>query len=408
MRFARRKTKPYRSASPDQINIGFLPTIDSAVLIAAKELGLFERRGLTVRLTREVGWATVREKLLHEELDAAAAHASMLFTIYAGVGGVRRRCLTGLMLGLNGSAITLSNGLRELGVRDARSFGEVVRSHQGRKTFTLGMVLTHSTQNYYLRQWLTEAGLNPDKDVQTVVIPSNLVYETFKEGHLDGFCVADPWNSLAVLEQTGWVVSTTAEMGHHPEKVLLVLNDFAEEREDEHLQLIAALIEASIFCDQPECRPELVRMLAQPRYFDVSPECLANALIGPFHCGREHRAHPDFVRFDARTHGNPDRNSGKWVLDMVRSLSDSEPLAGLKPDGITRVFREDIFQRALRRYNANVSGNIPDPDQPRVTQAREVSRSFRPSTWGSMDFNRLAAVCGFAELNTFSGASASH
>ena len=370
MRFARRKTKPQRGAGASQINVGFLPTIDCAVLIAAQELGLFAQHGLSVRLTREVGWATIREKLLHEELDAAASHASMLFLIYCGVGGVRRQCLTGLLLGLNGSAITLSNKLRDEGVHDAQSFGDLVRKNRGRRVFTLGMVLTYSSQNYYLRQWLRQGGIDPDKDVRSVVIPSNLVYDSFREGHLDGFCVADPWNSMAVFERTGWVVAATSEIEHYPEKVLLVLNEFAEERAEEHLRLIAALMEASVFCDRPENRRELARMLAQPRYFDLNTHYLENSLIGPFDSGYEQRAIPDFVMFDGLKYGSPSRARGKWVLDMVRSLSDSGPLSQLKGDTIARVFREDIYKKAKRLCRSgDAPGTATVPVQPLRTLA---------------------------------------
>ena len=134
MRFAKTKIRAgHKSAS--WLNVGFAATIDCAVLIAAQELGLFRKFGLTVRLRREVGWATIREKLLHEELDAAAAHASMLFSIYCGIGVVRRSCLTGLLLGFNGSAITLSKELWEMGVRDATTLAEVIREVEGQTHF---------------------------------------------------------------------------------------------------------------------------------------------------------------------------------------------------------------------------------------------------------------------------------
>jgi ABC-type nitrate/sulfonate/bicarbonate transport system substrate-binding protein len=44
----------------------------------AQELGLFEKRGLDVELSREIGWATIREKVICRELDAAHAPAGML------------------------------------------------------------------------------------------------------------------------------------------------------------------------------------------------------------------------------------------------------------------------------------------------------------------------------------------
>src|SRR5882724_2316363 len=181
MRFAKTKIRAgHKSAG--WLNVGFAATIDCAVLIAAQELGLFRKYGLKVRLRREVGWATIREKLLHEELDAAAAHASMLFSIYYGIGVVRRSCLTGMLLGLNGSAITLSNDLWNLGVRDAKSLGRVIHEHKGSRVFTFAVVLELSSQNYNLRKWLASGGVDPDKDVRVVVVPSALVFDTFREG----------------------------------------------------------------------------------------------------------------------------------------------------------------------------------------------------------------------------------
>jgi ABC-type nitrate/sulfonate/bicarbonate transport system substrate-binding protein len=349
MRFAKTKIKTRQRNHPGRLNIGFAATIDCATLIAAQELGLFDHYGISVRLTREVGWATIREKILHEELDAAAAHASMLFSIYCGIGVVRRSCLTGLLLGFNGSAITLSNELWQLGVRDAASLGDVIRKQRGRRVFTFGVVLELSSQNYNLRKWLVSGGIDPDRDVRVAVIPSALVYDTFRGGHLDGYCVAEPWNSAAALNHTGWISSTTSQIEpSHPEKVLLVLQEFAEKREEEHLALIAALMEASEFCDVPENRPELARMLAQPAYFDVSPRLLANALVGPFDSGRERRAIDDFVIYDAGTAGAPTREKGKWVFDLVRSLGGREANPALRSEIVSRVFRQDIFNKAAR------------------------------------------------------------
>ncbi|HEX3721009.1 MAG TPA: CmpA/NrtA family ABC transporter substrate-binding protein [Verrucomicrobiae bacterium] len=219
MRFA--KSKSRNGKLRNHIELGFVATIDCAIVIAAQELGLFEKYGLTVRLSREVGWATIREKLSHEELDAAAAHASMLFSIYCGIGVVRRSCLTGMLLGAHGSAITLSNELWDLGVRDAASLGRIIRQHKGSRVFVFAVVLGLSSQNYNLRQWLRSGGIDPDLDVRVIVIPSALVYETYQGGHLDGYCVAEPWNSAASLSGNGWVAIATSEIEpRHPEKVL--------------------------------------------------------------------------------------------------------------------------------------------------------------------------------------------
>lgn len=331
------------------MNVGFAATIDCAVLVAAQELGLFRKYGLNVRLRREVGWATIREKLLHEELDAAAAHASMLFSIYCGIGVVRRSCLTGLLLGFNGSAITLSKELWNHGVRDVGSLGEFIRKEKSRRTFTFGVVLELSSQNFNLRKWLSSGGIDPDRDVRTVVIPSALVYDTFRSGHLDGYCVAEPWNSAAVLDGTGWIAAATSEVEpDHPEKVLLVLQDFAEQREEEHLRMIAALIEASRFCDAGANRAELARMLSRPQYFDVDRALLLNALVGPFETGQGSRNIEDFVVYDAGRAGAPTRAKGRWVFDVVQKTGDNGSIRALRSEIIPKIFREDIFRKAWR------------------------------------------------------------
>lgn len=384
MRFAKTRIKTRRRSG---LNIGFAATIDCATVVAAKELGLFDKHGLDVRLTREVGWATIREKLLHEELDAAAAHASMLFSIYCGIGVVRRSCLTGLLLSANGSAITLSNELWNLGVRDAVSLGRVVQEFKGKRVFTFGVVLELSSQNFNFRKWLAQGDLDPDRDVRIAVIPSELVFETFRAGHLDGYCVAEPWNSAAVLSRAGWIAATTAEIeSQHPEKVLLVLQEFAEKREEEHLRMIAALIEAGRFCDVPENRPELARMLAQPCYFNTSQIYLMNALVGPLNRRHESGSAADFVIYDPDRAGAPTRDKGNWVIDLARSLSGPETRACLRREIVPRVFREDIFEKAGRLWAS--SGASPES----LSDDSKSRRTAEPNLSSSIDRQRSLAI----------------
>lgn len=336
-------------SSHERLNVGFVPTVDCATLIAAKELGIFEDYAIDVRLSREVGWATIREKLLHNELDAVAAHASVLLSIHCGIGVVPRSCLTGLILSSKGSAITLSNELWDLGVRDATTAGEVIRNRKGVRKFIFGIVLELSTQHFLLRQWLRSAGVNPETDVHIVVIPSGLLYESFSKGFLDGYCVAEPWNSAAVKNQTGWIVTTSADTAlKQPEKVLLVLEDFAQEKEDVHLRLLAALIAASRFCDDLSKREELATMLAKPCYFDVPEDFLKNALVGPLDTGRGIKTQDTFIAYDSATIGAPTQNAGRMVLDLVKSFEPKNKAHLFPSDVIEKTFRKNIYDKATR------------------------------------------------------------
>src|SRR4051794_26455149 len=114
------KTDPC-AFSPDPIRLGFVPLNDSASIIMAKELGLFEKHGLNVKLHREAGWATIRDKIVYADLDPAHALGTMPVSISLGLQSIPCECLTGMVLNLNGNAITLSQSLWEHGVRDGRS-----------------------------------------------------------------------------------------------------------------------------------------------------------------------------------------------------------------------------------------------------------------------------------------------
>src|SRR5205809_5446731 len=87
-----------------ELRIGFVPLCDCAPLVVASEFGFFEKHGLRVKLSREIGWASLRDKLLYGALEAAHALAPMVFAATAGLGSPAVPCLTGLVINLHGNA----------------------------------------------------------------------------------------------------------------------------------------------------------------------------------------------------------------------------------------------------------------------------------------------------------------
>lgn len=356
--------------------------IDCAVLIAAMELGLFEKHGLNVVLSREVGWATIREKLLHDELHAVHAPASMGFVVRCGIGIVPRPCLTAFVLSLNGSAITLSRELRDRGVRDAATLRKVIEADRGRRVYSFGAVLEFSTQNYNLRHWLRSGGIDPDRDVRIPIIPSPVIHRGMLDGHIDGYCVAEPWNSVAVESGAGWIAATSAQIAPgQPEKVLLVLEEFVDRHPEEHLALISALVEASIYCELPANRPALASMLSQSRYLDVPVAVLEKSLIGPLDTGSGTLAADDLITYHCDGANIPDRAKGRRVFNDVRAHPAARQCRALRPDVIGRIFREDIYHSAVEltgpretkpgtpRSKTNESGAAEPPILPRIALA---------------------------------------
>ena len=88
------------------IRLGFIPLTDCAPIVMAKELGLFEKYGVNVEVTKEASWANVRDKILTGELDGAHCLFSMPFSVYTGVGGKEgSEMKVAMILNNNGQAI---------------------------------------------------------------------------------------------------------------------------------------------------------------------------------------------------------------------------------------------------------------------------------------------------------------
>jgi len=344
------------------LRLGFVPLIDCAPLVMAYELGLFAKYGLNVELRRQPGWATIRDKILYGDLDAAHALAVMPFAATLGLGSIRNECVTGLVLNLHGNAITLSRELRQRGVRDARTLRAEIERCRGNKTFTFGVVFQWSSHNFLLRSWLASGGIDPDKDVRIVVVPPPAMFMNLKAGNLDGFCAGEPWNSIAVESGEGWCPAVSAQIAPgHPEKVLMVRRSFIETHATEHLRLVAALMEACAFCEKADNRRQISETLARPIYLNTPEEILQRSLSGPFHFDG-HRAElvPDFHRFAGDGANEPSIKKAQWILEHLLRLGAIQDRTAIRTLASGAVFRADIYEEARKLIHANT----PEQDTP--------------------------------------------
>ena len=347
------------------MRLGFVPLTDCAPLVMAQELGLFKKYGLRVALSRELGWATIRDKVIHGELDAAHAVAGMPVAATLGLNSIACDCLTALVLNLHGNAITLSADLWNRGVRDGKSLRAEITRTRGEKVFTFGVVYSFSSHNYLLRNWLTAAGIQPDRDVRIVVVPPAQMVTNLKAGHLDGFCVGEPWNSLAVRAGEGCVAAASAELDPlHPEKVLMVRREFAERRKPEHLALVAALLEACAYCDSPANHEDIIAVLARPEFVNVSADVLRSGLSGPFSLTKKDaRSISDFCIFHRHDANEPSADKAGWVLRNLRTSGLCQDPTQLNTALGRRIFRSDIFTQA-NTLRLSVTNSVPTETQP--------------------------------------------
>lgn len=353
---AMNKKKPPINLKTDQrkLRVGFVALTDCAPLVIAQELGLFRKFGINVVLSRELGWATIRDKVIHGELEAAHAVAGMPMAATLGLGSIPCDCLTALVLNLHGNAITLSNELWKSGVRDGTTLRAEINRLRREKVFTFGVVYPFSSHNFLLRDWLKAAGIQPDRDVRLVVVPPAQMVANLKAGNLDGFCAGEPWNSVAVQSHVGWCVAASAELAPgHPEKVLMVRRDFAEKRDGEHLALVAALLEACKYCDAPDNRDEIIATLAKPSYINVSAAVLRRGFSAEFDFGHGvTRQIPNFNVFHRHNANAPSAEKAAWILQRLHASGLCPDTSALNTGLGGRVFRKDIFDRAISFHNS--------------------------------------------------------
>jgi NitT/TauT family transport system ATP-binding protein len=298
--------------------LGYVPLIDATPLLVASAMGFFEKEGVAVSLSRELGWGSIREKIVYGELDGAPAPAGLLFSILLGTHAPACPVSTDLVMSVQGNAITLSRRLWEKGVRDARTFRLVVRSEAPRRP-AFAVVSPFSSHHTLLREWLRSAGLDPDRDVRITALPPPLVAEHMREGQIDGFCSGEPWNSGAAISGDGWTIATSAQLAPgHVEKVLAMRNDSRVRQPEAYAALRRALVEACKYCDQPENRPALVDFLHERGIFPLSREALANSLVGPFHNGIETiESRRPFISFHRDGTNRATRDRALWSLEGI-------------------------------------------------------------------------------------------
>ena len=196
----------------DRIAAAFVPLVDCAVLVAAREQGFAAAEGIDLELVKEPSWASLRDHLNLGYVDCAHALAPLPIASTLGVGHVQVDCIVPFVLGRGGNAITVSTQLfsemqdaaHGAALDSPTAAGKALASAVAKRARAADARhgrFRFSSHNFDLRYWLAAFGVHPDRDVRLVAIPPPLMVESLRAGHVDGFCVGEPWNSLAVARR---------------------------------------------------------------------------------------------------------------------------------------------------------------------------------------------------------------
>lgn len=337
--------KPRDRHSPlTPVKLGFVPLSDCAPIAVACETGLFEKHGLHVELSRELGWASVRDKIYYGGLDASQAISGIAIALGLGFTELRCEVAVPLVLNLHGNAITLSNEFKRTEIGKGEGLSDLLSTRwKKNRPFTLAATHRYSSHHILLRSWLRRH-LATEHDVEIIFLPPALMPRHLKAGHIDGYCVGEPWNSVSVLDGSGWCPVTSAEISHgHPEKVLLLSGRFLQQRRDAALGLVAALIDACGLCQDSAFKGDLVEILAMDRYTGASREVLENSLSDRFDAGQGHTIRSPFHVFHGKSVNRPTIDKASWILSGLRMI---DALPDMTAGSISRIYREDIYHEA--------------------------------------------------------------
>ncbi len=376
---------------PD-LKFGFIKLTDMAPLAIAAEKGFFEEEGLFVKLEAQANWKVVLDRVVSGELDGS--HMLAPVPLGATIGfGTKADVITAFSMGLNGSAITVSNDVwakmkpnvpanngKPVHPIKADALKSVVEeSKKAGKPFNMGMTFPVSSHNMKLRYWLAAGGINPgyyappqdingqiDADALLSVTPPPQMPSTLEAGTIQGYCVGEPWNQQAVAKGVGVPVITDDELWKDvPEKVFGVTKEWADKNPNTHIAVVKALIRASMWLDaeKNKNRPEAIKIISDAKYVGADIRVLSNSMSGTFEYEKgDKRSLPDFNVFFRGNASYPYYSGAVWYLTQMRRWGQiNEP----KPDSwyldtAKKAFRPDVYQAAAKELVAEGKAKASD------------------------------------------------
>lgn len=298
-----------------QVKVGFIPLTDCASVVVAAAMGFDKKYGIEIIPSKEASWAGVRDKLVNGELDASHVLYGLIYGVHLGIGGIKNDMAVLMNLNYNGQAITLSRQLLDVGVKDGASLAKHIKANP--REYTFANTFPTGTHAMWLNYWLASQGVNPLKDVKTIVVPPPQMVANMRVGNMDGYCVGEPWNARAIADNIGYTIATSQDIWtDHPEKVLGTTAKWVKENPNTARALVAAILDASRWIDNPKNRPLVAKLISDKSYVNAPEEVIAGRFLGHYDDGIGRKwEDKNYMRFYKDGQANvPYLSDGMWFL----------------------------------------------------------------------------------------------
>ena len=275
--------------------LGYIALTDAAPLIIAKEKGFFAKHGMPeVEVSKQASWGATRDNIVlgggRGGIDGAHILSPMPYLLHTGrITQNSQPVPMAILARLNtdGQAISVAEKHKALG---AKVDAAPLRAAMNRDS-KFAMTFRGGTHDLWIRYWLAAAGIDPDGDVQTIVVPPPQMVANMKVGTMDAFCVGEPWGAQLINQRLGYSACVTGEIwNNHPEKALAMRADWVDANPRAAEALTAAVIEAQRWCDEAANKPEMCAIIARRAWFNVPVADILDRSLGNIDWGDGRRA----------------------------------------------------------------------------------------------------------------------
>jgi nitrate/nitrite transport system substrate-binding protein len=344
--------------------LGFIALTDAAPLFVAKEKGIFAKYGLPeTEVLKQASWGTTRDNLVlgseGNGIDGAHILTPMPYLISAGKvtqNNVPTPMYIMARLNLNGQSISVGNEYKDLkvGLDTVPLKAAFEKKKASGKSVKAAMTFPGGTHDLWIRYWLAAGGIDPDKDIETIVVPPPQMVANMKVGTMDCFCVCEPWNLQLIHQNIGYTALTTGELWNkHPEKSLGMRAAWVDKNPKAAKALLMAVMEAQQWCEKPENHNELAAINAKRQWINCPVDDVTDRVKGKFDygTGRVVENSPHIMKFWDDFASYPYQSHDLWFMTEDIRWGKYEPGFDSKAL-IAKVNREDLWKDAAKELGA--------------------------------------------------------
>jgi nitrate/nitrite transport system substrate-binding protein len=359
--------------------LGYIALIDASALVIAKEKGFFAKHGMPdVEVSKQASWGATRDNIVlgSEKNGIDGAHILTPMPYLISTGRVTQNNVPTPMyllarLNLDAQAISVAQEYKDLKITtDASPLKAAFEKKKAAgKEVKVAMTFPGGTHDLWIRYWLAAGGIDPDKDIATIVVPPPQMVANMKVGNMDAFCVGEPWNEQLVNQGIGFTACTTGEIWFkHPEKALGLRAEWVDKHPNATKALLMAVMEAQQWCEKMENKQELAEIVGKRQWFNVPVPDIIGRLKGDVNYGngRIEKGTKQYMKFWSEHASYPFKSHDLWFVTEDIRWGKFEPSTDAKVL-VNKVNREDLWREAAKDLSVPAADIPPTPSRGKET-----------------------------------------